>query len=490
MDILQKTIHALSKKEIISYKIFTNRSKDDHNRKDLALFDLIKKSTKKDSHKSEALSVLYPETNNVNTYNKLKTRLLEEIDNSLVQFYFHEPDVRFVYSELSLYHTFYLKAKWEIAHYHLQKAEKKAQQISNFDLLEIIYGEFIKLSIYFGKETPSFYIKQRALNNTKLKDIRELDNALSLIIFELSKKQTFGKTTAFNLANLNNAIKALKENKSLKKNPVFKQKLFLAISQMLISKKDFSTLESYSIKTYKEFIKQQAFSKNNHDIKLQVLRYICNSLFLNQKYTEALAYCKLFYEAMLEHQAFLYEANIFFYYNALANNYSVLDTKKAVEILNEAKNNEAILNHPTHLGYVFLNLAGAYFDLKEPKLAIKNVTSICHHPVFEKLNTSFKIQIYIIDIILRIETKNLEYSKKQIDFLVKEYKKTLLQKEHKYDYDFVLMLKKTTSQVNVATDKASQKIIKTFCDKYTDEPSNSLVNYTKWATEFLINKQI
>ncbi len=488
MDILQKTIHALSKKEIISYKIFTNRSKDDVDRKDLALFDLIKKSTKKDSHKSEALSILYPETNNVNTYNKLKTRLLEEIDNSLVQFYFHETDVRFIYSELSIYHTFYLKASWEIAHYHLQKAEKKALQLNSFDLLEIIYGEFIKLSIHFGKETPAFYIKQRTLNGLKLKDIRELDNALSLIIFELSKKQTFGKTTAFNISNLNNAVEALKENKSLKNNPVFKQKLFVAISQLLISKKEYVALEDYSIKTYKEFVKQNAFSKNNHDLKLQMLRYICNSLFLNQKHREALAYCKIFHQATLEYQSVLYDANIFFYYNALANNYSVLDTKKAVEILNEAKNNEAILKHPTHLGYVFLNLAGAYFDLKEPKLAIKNITSICHHPVFEKLNTSFKIQIYIIDIILRVETKNLEYSKKQIDFLIKEYKKTVLLKEHKYDYDFLLLLKKIISKNNIVSNNNIQKTINAFCDKYKDKPSSSLVNYTKWATEFFSNK--
>ena len=423
MDILHKTIQALSKKEIISYKIYTNRTKDVGIRKDVTLFDLIKKTNNKNATKTEAIANLYSQTSSVNTYNKLKNRLLEEIDNSLVQFYFHETDVHFIHSELHLFHTFSLKQEWQVAYYHLQKAEKKALQTNSFLLLEIIYSEFVKLCTYYGKESPQVYIAKRNQNQEKVQEIRHLDDALTTIVYELTKKQTFGKANTTSVAKLNNAIKQVEQKKEFKNNILFKSKLYHAISQILISKKDFTTLESYSIKTYQEFLKKNYFTKSNHDIKLLQLRYICNSLSWNKKHHEALHYCATYYKAMCEHKNLLHDANVFFYYNALANNYSVLNTQKAIDVLTEAKGIAVIANHPSYLGYVYLNLAGAYFDLKQPKLAIKEIIKIYHHPVFERLNQSFKIQILMIDVLLRIECKQVDFAEKQLENILKEYPK-------------------------------------------------------------------
>ena len=54
MNILLKTIESLNKEEIRYYKIFSNRTHNDENRKDLALFEEIKNNSKNYSEKETA----------------------------------------------------------------------------------------------------------------------------------------------------------------------------------------------------------------------------------------------------------------------------------------------------------------------------------------------------------------------------------------------------------------------------------------------------
>ena len=58
MNILLKTIESLSKEEIRYYKIFSNRTHNEKNRKDLALFEEIKNSTK-DYNEKEIAEKMY-----------------------------------------------------------------------------------------------------------------------------------------------------------------------------------------------------------------------------------------------------------------------------------------------------------------------------------------------------------------------------------------------------------------------------------------------
>ena len=125
MTILQETIQSLSKEEIINYKLYANRTRKDHERKDIILFDLLKKETINDANEEELIAKIYTQDVNKNTYHRLKSRLLMEIDTSTVQFYFHKTDTHYIYNELSLYKTYVQKNEWTIALYHLKKAKQK-----------------------------------------------------------------------------------------------------------------------------------------------------------------------------------------------------------------------------------------------------------------------------------------------------------------------------------------------------------------------------
>ncbi|MGV2479944.1 UNVERIFIED_CONTAM: hypothetical protein IGO34_24360, partial [Salmonella enterica subsp. enterica serovar Weltevreden] len=124
-----------------------------------------------------------------NMYYRLKNRLLNEINNSLVQFYCYDNDSHDIYGELSLYKVFLKKSDWQLANYHLLKAEKKAALIQDFSLLDVIYTEHINLSIRFGETSPEVFVRKREENYKRLKDIRTLDDALANLIFQLKRSQ-------------------------------------------------------------------------------------------------------------------------------------------------------------------------------------------------------------------------------------------------------------------------------------------------------------
>ncbi len=485
--ILQKTIASLSKQEIINYKLYVNRIKYNKEQKSVTLFNYIKNNKNRDLNKNIFITKIYSKNNtSLNTYNKLNARLINEIDNSLVQFYFHETDVTYIHSELSLYHVFSQKNELDLAFHHLQKAEKKAIAISHYQFLDFIYSEHIQLSVQHGNELPQSYIVKRNNNHKQLIEIRFLDDALNVIVHEIKKTQAIGATSVKTIATLNKAIKRFEQKKEFKNNLVFKSKLFLAVSQVLISQRNFKSLELYATKSFNEFSEKKFFDKTNHPIKLQMLRYICNCLFVNKKHNEALQYIDVFYKAIQEYKGLLYEQNVFFYYNALANNYSILNPQKVIDVLSKAKDIPAIINHPSHLGYVYLNLAGAYLGLKQHKIALKNILNLYLHKSYQTLSVGIQLQVNIIELLIRLESNDIDFGKKLVSTILKQYKKTLLLNEHKADNSFILLIKRLIEKSRFEKNKTSIKLVSEYIKMQTEHNNATIVDYAQWLkTQFL-----
>lgn len=489
--ILQKTISVLSKQETINYKLYANRIEHNEEQKSVLLFDTLKNNLNKDIHKDFIIEKIYGTTQvNSNTYNKLNARLLNEIDNSLVQFYFHETDATFIHSELSLYHIFLEKNDKQLAYHHLQKAEKKAIDTNQYALLDIIYNELASLSVYNGNTAPDEFVKKRQTNFKQLMAIRQLDDALNSIVYDLTKSQAIDGTSAKKLQTLHKAITLFTNKKEFKQNPLFKGKLYLAVCQVFISKKDFVTLEKYSLKTYQEFQAKKYFSKHNHSVKLQMLRYICNCLYVSKKYTLALQYAEVLNTALQEYNGLLYEQNVFFYYTILANNYSVLNPQKVIEVLTEAKNIPVISNHQTHIGFVYVNLAGAYLSVKKHKVALKNIVNLYNHSSYQHLSIGMQLQVHVIELLIRLESHTeLESSKKLIISIEKTFTKTLHKKEHLCDAGFLQFMKQLVKKHGFKLNPKSLLFTNNYLEKGINASAGAVVDYKHWLkTEFLKEK--
>ncbi|MFY8184683.1 MAG: hypothetical protein ACOVLD_01330, partial [Bacteroidia bacterium] len=145
MQILPEIISVLSKEEIRNYKLFVNRTNKDSQRKDILLFDLFKRAIP-DVNEAKIHAKLYGiDAKDKNSFYRLKNRLIEDIGLSLLVLNYNQTALNIVLNNFLLAKFFIQKGKWSVAEYFLHKAEKRSIEMDEPALLEIIYGEFIKM---------------------------------------------------------------------------------------------------------------------------------------------------------------------------------------------------------------------------------------------------------------------------------------------------------------------------------------------------------
>ncbi len=482
MDILYKSIKSLYKEEIINYKLYTNRTQAEINRKDVVLFDLMRKGAK-EPEEAHFIKTIYGKVSDKNKYYRLKNRLHTELCNSLVQFHYYEVDLNAIYSELILFNVFTAKNEWEIASYHLEKAEKKAVLTNDLTLLDLIYNEKIKFASNYSFANIKTIVEKSEGNFKKLQHLKKLDFAIAKGVYELYKAQGFSNTGNKVFLALKKITKDLEKIKEFKNDELFRTRCFEGLSRVLLSQQNYTELERFSLSNFNAFKKEGLFTKNNHHTKLQLLTYICNSLFVNKKHMQAIDWINELKLAMAEFNGLLYDRYVFFYYNSLVNNYSVINPQKSIEVLVKAKTEKGIASHPTHLGYVYLNLAGAHFDLKEHRTALKNILELYQHKLFSVLENGFKLKISILEIILRIELDDFDYVERLIKQLFTNYKELTKEEEYAIDLSFIRTIKVLLLKHQFQNTKASRAVLERFFNEKPPLKATQIIHYNNWLKE-------
>jgi hypothetical protein len=174
---------------------------------------------------------------------------------------------------------------------------------------------------------------------------------------------------------------------------------------------------------------------------------------------------------------------LFFYYNTLVNNYSREDQRKAIEILNEAKEKEVIKKHPVYIGFVYLNLAVSYFDLGDMRSALRNLVKLYMQDSFGTLDDAFRLKIAIAELIVRYELEDKEFIEKKILGVKKEFSGLLKTKNFQKDVALLEII-----QGLIKTDrKRSNKEIKAKAEKFRKtfglvKSESEVIDYNQWLT--------
>ncbi|MBK7967001.1 MAG: hypothetical protein IPK10_18170 [Bacteroidetes bacterium] len=137
MDHLPRLVKALNKEQVRYFKLFASRTQQSFERKDIKLFDFLRKN---EEDKEEAfLQKLYPGESK-NAWYRLRNRLLSDLNKSLSVL--HYEDDAFVHAchMLALYKFFFSKNLLEEASYYLRRCERSAESIENYELLDIVFG--------------------------------------------------------------------------------------------------------------------------------------------------------------------------------------------------------------------------------------------------------------------------------------------------------------------------------------------------------------
>src|ERR1039458_7992890 len=180
MDSVHEIIKNLKKEEIRNFKIFTKRFQRQDSIKITTLFDLIRSGKFDDDEKGLILQ-LFPSENNIsNAYYRLKNRLKNELEKSLVNLHHNLDEKIGTINYITLSSIFSYKAQYELALYYLRKAEKTALQNEFYELLDFIYSQIIELSYNFNFDeiNPLEYIEKRKENARKNSVFMEANNAI------------------------------------------------------------------------------------------------------------------------------------------------------------------------------------------------------------------------------------------------------------------------------------------------------------------------
>lgn len=489
MKVLPEMIRLLSKEEIRGYKLFANRTNASGERKDILLFNYFRKRT--DAEEEKIFRRLYGNKDK-NSFYRLKNRLMEDIGMSLSLLHYNSSDLNTVLNSYLLARLFISRSKWDIALYYLNRAEKRALVIEGFELLDMIYNEYIKLSQEVLDINPEEYIRKRQENRKQLNRLQEIDDVLAAVIYRVKTSQNFGKGNEQINELLSKTVNTYANNQEVKNSPLLRFKIYHSLSRLLLQQHNYRALEKYLLKTYAEFNKEKLFTKNNHDTRLQMLTYICNTLFRNGKNAESLAYADRLYAAMKEYDRLLFDKYLFYYYNILVNNYAKTHVEKAIEILNEAKERKVIQGHPVYIGFVYLNLAVSYFGIRDFRAALKSIVKLYMLGSYKSLDAALRFKIAVAELIIRYELHDSDYIDQRIGQLRKEFRKEFLLPEFKPEASFIHILEMI---LDASSPRGDTKLVGTAREfilsskKKINSEEQEIINYADWLSEKLhLNK--
>ena len=477
MNILLKTIESLNKEEIRYYKIFSNRTHNEENRKETILFELIKNNIS-DYNEKEIAAKMYGDKKN--NFYQLKNNLLHGINKSIVSQHTNKEDDTSLYNIILLSRIYKRKGDVDLSYHYLKKAEKQANKIESFEILSIIYSEILKLSYELISIDIEKYITRKIENKKKLDLSQEIDITLYSVMYSIKTTQNFSNDTEVNSKALNDIINSITSQNQISKSPKFRIKLFEAISRTFLQKNDFVSLERYLKSTYKDFIKDKIFNKTNHEQKLMMLTYLTNSLYKNGKMKESLLIAEELNNSMSEFDSFLRNRFLFYYYNALVINYSKLDQEKALEVLNKAKRNKVIQSLPTFGSFIYLNMGLIYYDQKKYKTSIKHFSRLILQKDFINLSLQFQLKILISEIIIRYELNHTDLVEEKIKIIKRTYKETVNQNER--EKDIIEIINKLIYCDNLSVNKDLVSEIKRLIEQTSSEKAQNIdvINYNDW----------
>ncbi|MEO8086599.1 MAG: hypothetical protein ABI763_07255 [Bacteroidota bacterium] len=480
MDILNQIIAHMNKEQVRGYKLFVNRTNEKDDRKDILYFDYVRKNG--DGYDESKIHEKLYGGSDKNTFYRLKNRVLSDVSKSLMVQHFDDDELIYALHLLALEKFYFNRNQIRIAYYFLKKAEVEAKRIENFELLDIIYGEYIRLSREMMTINPEHYILLRTSNQEQIKQLRAIDDILATVTFRLKATQNFSSSENPVLKLLQKTVRDLSADKELHRSPKLRFKIYDAVTQILLQKRQYPALEEYLLSMYTDFVKEKLFNKNNHDTKLQLLVFIVNTLFKTDKLNDSLKYADKLKSAMEEHHRLHYDKYLFFYYNSLVINYSRLDRNKAIDILMEMKGDEKICANNFYELFIYLNLAVVYFDKKDFHQSIRNLHKIYLLEGYKTADKSLQFKIAIADLMVRYELDDedtLEYKLKQVK---KDFRTLLLQKNYIREKEMIEIISKMMRSTNIKGDKILVKKIQSLL-KEGEASDTEIIHYRNWLKE-------
>ncbi len=470
----------MNKEEVRNFKLWLHSTNARNERMDVTLFDYMRKSG--DKYDDDFIFKKLYHGKDKNSFYRLKNRLQEDLGYNLALLHFDKHEANNLFLFLSLHNIFIVRNQPGIALYYLKKAEKKASQNENFELLDIIYASFVRISADLPDINPEEYILKRKENAVQLNRIRETDQVLAAVTYRLKLSQNYGKRDVGLLKMLDNTIREFAEDDSIRRSKTFQTRVFRALSQLLIQNHNFVELEKYMLTTYKKFVDEKWFDKGNHETKIQMLIYIINATFKNRKFRESLDYAETLGEELSAFNNLLYNKYLFFYYNALVINYAQIDLVRGVKALDEAEREMKSMKNSYYEFFILLNKASLLFFQRKTNEAIRNLFKLYLNDHYKKTDVSFKLKIAVAECMMQYESGDMEMALKRVEQVIKQFKQQLDSEDFKRERFILNLIPQMQDLKDVGNSKKLYNSIRKFVSAKVNESveDGEVLRYRSW----------
>ncbi|MCB9236066.1 MAG: hypothetical protein H6581_30745 [Bacteroidia bacterium] len=351
-----------------------------------------------------------------NRYYRLRNKLLDNIEKSLVFYHFKYKDSIHAYYDVQLAIMFKERGQHELSRYFLKKAEKKAEALDQFHILEIIYGEYVQLAMKNIDLDIEEIIQKREENLHKIAILRRNTEAIAIIKQKL-KKSRFSKSRGSVLEMLDELKSQIEKTADIFNSTEGKILIFQTVSTILHNKAAYSHLTEYLYETIGEFEKNNLFSKANHSMRLLMRLRLIISLYKTYHLPEALEQLAIFEEEMVMYHRQYYHTYLFNYFNIKIYSQKTLgQSRESLETIHHALSIPEIKNHPLNANIIRISLAGEFFNLGEFEKALQEIQQIQASDGYELMEPQFQMHLDIFKMVLHYELKmyqeNLDAQKK------------------------------------------------------------------------------
>lgn len=479
MQVLQQIIGSMNKEEVRHLKLYMSRTNAGDDRKDIELFDYIRHNHE-NYEESRIQQKLY-KGKDKNALYRLKNRLLDDVGRSLALQYLDENEFGQVVHLLTLARLFTSRTQPSVALHYLQRAERKAVALDSLELLDLVYGEYIRFSQETPEQNPSEYIRRRKQNREQLSRLQEIDDILAEVVYNVRISQGFSKQNYRMIETLRKKAMVFSRSKAGRTSTQLRFKVYHSLSRVLLQKNDFVSLEKYLQQTVEEFTAAKLYNRNNHDTKLQQLTYLANAQYKNKKHDESLETAVQLQAAMKEYGGLLHDKFLMYYYNILVINYSVKDRDKAIAILNEAKDSPVIKKLPFYLVFIYFNLSVLHFDKADYKTALRHLSRLKMEQGYATLDEQLRMKIEVAELIIRFELEDFDFLERRMTQIRKDFAALMNTRSGKRQQELMNIITAMMKlQGSVRRDKPLQCSIQKFIDVAKRSPEEDVINYTIW----------
>ncbi|MEM0996453.1 MAG: hypothetical protein AAGN35_05215 [Bacteroidota bacterium] len=431
MDIVESVIFGLTSDEVRRFKILSNRFKADEEKKLLILFDAIRSEKYADDDKALVVD-LYGENNakTRNRYYRLRNKLLDNIEKSLVFYHFKYKDSIHAYYDIQLSIMFRERGSYRLALYFLKKAEKKAKALDQFNILEQIYEEYAQLAIKDIEIDIEKKLEERKENLRKVELLRKNTEAIAVITQKL-KSSNFSRGKASVIELLDKTRQKVEESAPIFNSPEGKIQLFRTVTALLLQKEAHPQLVDYLDQTIAEFEANQLFNNDTHETRLLMRLWLIISLFKVYKFARAGAELLTFEKEMKLFNKQNYFTYLFNYYNIKINLLKANGDAKGVEkIIRAALDQKEIRSRGDNVCYLLRSLADHQFNSQRFQDAVSTIARLKAESSYEKLNQEVRLFIEIFEMINHFEAGDHAFMENNFKEFKRSFRALLKQEEN------------------------------------------------------------